>query len=170
MTGWRFGLVLLLAAAPLTAQTRTPSFLSRTPLEPTLVTPHLEARAASDVRVGPDGKGLLVLLVTPRAKMHVYSADVEGYVPFTVNVHGPDGVTAGKVRYPAPELYVFPPTGESSRAYIQRFTVSVPLTVDVGRGPPRTDASGVVTLRYQACDDAVCYRPTAGSFTYRIVR
>ena len=33
------------------------------------------------------------------------------------------------------------------------------------RGPGQTSrAPGVVTLRYQACDDAVCYRPTTGSF------
>jgi carbamoyl-phosphate synthase large subunit len=31
-------------------------------------------------------------------------------------------------------------------------------------------APGVVMLRYQACDDTVCYRPTTGRFAFDIVR
>jgi len=162
-------LVLMATAATLSAQLKAPSFLAPAALEPTLVTPHLDARAAGDVIVDAGGAATLVILVTPKPKMHVYSADVEGYVPFTVTVAPSPGVKPGKVAHARSELYVFPPTGESSRAYMKPFKVSVPLTVSAeGRAQARKGTPGVVTLRYQACDDAVCYRPTTGSFTYTI--
>jgi DsbC/DsbD-like thiol-disulfide interchange protein len=161
------GLVLTAVAVP-AAQPRPPSFLAEAPLNPTLTTPHLEARAAGDVTIGADGRASLVVLVTPRPKMHVYSADVEGYVPFSVKVQAPAGVEAGKVAYPAPELYVFPPTGESSRAYIKPFKVTVPLTFPADARARARTVPGVVTLRYQACDDTVCYRPTTGSFVFTV--
>jgi len=170
-------LTLLALTAPLVggqAQPKMPTFLSATPLEPTLVTPHLDARAVSAVRVGVGGTATLVVLVTPKPKMHVYSADVDGYAPFTLTTQPQPGMSVGKVAYPSSELYVFPPTGESSRAYIKPFKVTVPLTFSVAaRASAEGSASrapGVVTLRYQACDDAVCYRPTTGSFVFEIIR
>ena len=48
----------------------------------------------------------------------------------------------------------------------------MPLTVTPdARSKARAKAwgtPGVVTLRYQACDDTVCYRPTTGSFVFTI--
>jgi len=165
-------LVMLLALAasvvPGTAQPKPPPFLSEAALEPTLITPHLEARAVSAVRAGADGKATLVVLVTPKPRMHVYSADVEEFVSFTLTTQPQPGMTVGKAVYPSSELYVFPPTGESSRAYIKPFRVTVPLTFTAQGRTNGSRAPGVVTLRYQACDDAVCYRPTTGSFVFEI--
>ena len=155
-------------------QPEVPAFLSDAPLAPTLVTPHLDARAVSTVRVAADGAATLVVLVTPKPRMHVYSADVDGYVPFTLTVQPQPGMSVGKVVYPSSELYVFPPTGESSRAYMKPFKLAVPLRFATGvRAEAQGSTSGtpgVVTLRYQACDDRVCYRPTTGSFVVEIVR
>ena len=33
----------------------------------------------------------------------------------------------------------------------------------------RARTPGVVTIRYQACDDTVCYRPTMGRFVFTFV-
>jgi hypothetical protein len=167
-------LVTLLALAasvlPGAAQPKPPAFLSEAALDPTLITPHLEARAVNAVRVAADGKATLVVLVTPKPRMHIYSADVDRFVPFTLTTQPQPGMNVGKVAYPSSELYVFPPTGESARAYIKPFRVTVPLTFS-GAGRANAQGSrtpGVVTLRYQACDDAVCYRPTTGSFVFEI--
>ena len=129
MTRFLLAGFVFITVATAAAQPRPPSFLADAPLDPVLTTPHLEARATGEVTIGADGKASLVVQVTPKPKMHVYSADVDGYVPFTLKVQGPAGVTAGTVSYPSPELYVFPPTGESSRAYMKPFRVTVPLTV-----------------------------------------
>jgi hypothetical protein len=162
---------LLLVASVASAQTKPPAFLSGAALEARLETPHLRAQADGPARVGPDGRAVVTIVVTPKARMHVYSADVEGYVPFTMTVEPTSVLVAGKVTYPEPETYVFPPTGEASRAYIKPFKVrhAFTLTAD-GRRTLATRGSlpGVVSIRYQACDDTVCYRPTAGRFVFEV--
>lgn len=165
-------LALLLSASAATAQAPVPPFLDAAPLNPKLVTPHLDAMASGPLRVGADGRGTLTVVVTPRARMHVYAADVDGYVPFTVKIAAPAG-TAGRITYPKAETYVFPPTGETSRVYMKPFEVTHAITLaaevrkalDEGRR-----VNGVASLRYQACDDTVCYRPTTGSFVFDVVR
>lgn len=164
---------LLLAAAVASAQPGPPPFLADAPLNPRLETPHLQAQADGRVRVGADGRGAVTIVVTPRAKMHVYSADVEGYVPFTLKVEPASVLVAGKVTYPLAETYVFPPTGETSRAYIKPFKVTqaFELTAEAKKTlATRGSLPGVATLRYQACDDTVCYKPATGRFVFEIVR
>ena len=161
---------LLLVASPLSAQRRPPAFLQGEATD-RLATPHLEAQAQGPVKVGSDGRATVTVLVTPRPKMHVYGPDVVGYVPFRLVVEPAAGMAPGKVTYPPSQLYVFPPTGESSRAYMKPFTVrqALQLAPDLRKvlaaGKP---VEATVTLRYQACDDTVCYRPTTGAFTIEL--
>lgn len=165
-------LCLLLGAGVASAQPRLPAFLAAVPLSPKLETPHLQAQARGPVRVGADGRGTLTVVVTPRPKMHVYAADVAGYVPFTLKVEPLASLTPGKVTYPTAETYVFPPTGETSRVYMKPFEVTQALTLtpDARKAlAARRRVDGVTTLRYQACDDTVCYRVTTGAFVIEIV-
>lgn len=164
---------LLLVAAVASAQPRPPSFLSDPAPTPRLETPHLQAQADGPARVGPDGRAVITIVVTPKAKMHVYAADVEGYVPLTMTVEPASWLVAGKATYPSAETYVFPPTGETSRAYITPFRVTqaFALTAAARRTlATRGSLTGVASLRYQACDDTVCYRPTTGSLAFDITR
>lgn len=151
---------------------RAPAFLDAEPAAARLSTRHLEAVVEGDARVGADGRAVVSVRVTPAPKMHVYAHDVEGYVPFTVSVAG-RGVTPGKVTFPRSEVYVFPPTGESSRAYMQPFVVKQALTVDAAaraRLDAGTPVHVTVNLRYQACDDRVCYRPASGTLRVDLTR
>lgn len=162
----------VLVSAVVSAQPRVPPFLDAAPLDPTLVTAHLQAEASGPVRIGTDGRGTVTVVVTPKARMHVYASDVEGaYVPFTFKVAGPPSVTAGKVSYPAAETYVFPPTGETSKVYTRPFEVKQAVTLSA-EARKMLEAgktiTGVGSVRYQACDDKVCYRPASGSFVFEI--
>lgn len=164
-------LTVVLSAAAAGAQPRQPAFLEPAAAGPKLQTLHLEARVDGPVRVGADGRGSVTLAVVPRAGMHVYAADAEGYVPFTLKLTPPAVLTAGKVSYPAAEISVFPPTGETSRVYTRPFAVTVTfgLTADARRTLAATGTlSATAALRYQACDDRVCYRPTSGTVTFAI--
>ncbi len=166
------GYGLLLSSVTLGAQPKPPSFLADAPLDSRLVTRHLEAEAEVPVRIGADGRGTVTVVVTPKPGMHVYAADAEGYVPFTMKVEPLAAVTPGKVTYPAAETYVFPPTGETSRVYMKPFRAAQAIVL--GPEARKTLAAegrlnGVATLRYQACDDTVCYRPTTGRFAFEIV-
>lgn len=154
----------LLLPAVLAGQSRPPAFLDEEAAGPRLETRHLVAEADGPIRVARDGTATLTLVVTPRPGMHVYAADATGYVGLSMATEAA-GVTAGKVTYPAAETYVFPPTGETSRVYMQPFRVTQRITAS------RTAAAtGTVTLRYQACDDRVCYRPTTGRLAVDITR
>jgi hypothetical protein len=163
---------VVLAGAIVHAQPSGPAFLAdASPSR--LDTRHLQAQADGPVRVAADGRAVVTVVVTPKAKMHVYAADVEGYVPFTAKVDPLEGVTAGKVTYPPSEIYVFPPTGESSRAYMKPFKVTQSLTVGPEVRKAIADGRTVtasVTVRYQACDDTVCYRPTTGTVGFEFGR
>jgi hypothetical protein len=166
-------LILFTAGGSTTQQPRTPSFLDEDGDPAKLETLHLEARVEGAVRVGADGRGVLTLSVAPKAKMHVYAADAEGYVPFSLRVEPETTVVSGRVTYPAAEMYVFPPTGESSRVYMKPFKVAQ--TFVLTPAARRTLAAtgtvrGVARLRYQACDDAVCYRPATGTLAFEMVR
>lgn len=166
-------LAALLAAGAPGAQTRQPGFLAEASAEPRLETLHLEARAEGPARLSPDGRGTVTIAVVPKARMHVYAADAEGYVPLTVKLAPPAVMTPGKVTYPAAETYVFPPTGETSRVYMKPFkvTYTFSLTPDARRTLAASGTlSGTAMLRYQACDDRVCYRPTAGTLSFEILR
>lgn len=170
----RLALALVFASGlPLHAQPRTPSFLADPPATVRLDTLHLQAQVDGPVRAGADGRATVAVRVTPKTKMHVYAPDVQGYVPFTLAVQAAPGLTMGKVTYPPSETYVFPPTGESSRAYMRPFVVTQVLTIS-GEARQKLAAGGridgAVTVRYQACDDRVCYRPTSGTLAFEIVR
>lgn len=163
----------LLAPRVSVAQARVPSFLETEPATARLSTRHLEAVAEGAVRVAADGRAIVRVLVTPGPKMHVYAPDVAGYVPFALSVEPAKGIVAGKVTYPPSETYVFPPTGEASRAYMQPFIVSQAITVDAAtrrRVAAGTPVTLRVALRYQACDDRVCYRPLSGTLSVDLTR
>jgi hypothetical protein len=166
-------LALLLTATAVHAQPKAPGFLAEAPEAGRLDTRHLTAHVESPVTIGTDGRGVLTLVVTPKPKMHVYAADVEGYVPFTIRVEAMAGLTPGRPAYPPSETYVFPPTGEASRAYMKAFRVRLPLTLTPERRrrlEAGSSSSGALTIRYQACDDTVCYRPATGTLSFEMVR
>lgn len=136
-------------------------------------TRHLRAEAQGRSRMGADGRALLSVVVVPRANMHIYAADAQGYAPFTFTLEPLEGIRAGKVTFPPAETYVFPPTGETSRVYQQPFTVTQALAV----APPLREgvAKGetvnlVAAIRYQACDDTLCYRPTTARIAFTLTR
>ena len=163
---------LAMAGGTAQAQPRTPAFLDEAPAA-RVDTRHLQASVDGPVKLSADGRAVVTLLVTPKPKMHVYAADVEGYVPFTVRAEPQPGVEVGKVTYPPSETYVFPPTGESSRVYMAPFRVTQALRVSSElrkRIVAGEAVGGVLAIRYQACDDAVCYRPTTETVAFDFAR
>jgi hypothetical protein len=160
------GILLLTASGP-PASAQLPAFL--TPGEPAaeVRTAHLVAVAEPVVPVVAPAAATapvvtLRLRIEPRPGMRIYAHDVDGYVPFTLVVEGDADVTPGRQRPPPSDTYVFPPTGEVSRVYETR----VVMRQDVTLGPAAVEALGrgeavpvTATLRYQACDDRLCYRP-----------
>jgi DsbC/DsbD-like thiol-disulfide interchange protein len=130
--------------------------LAQAPAKTPIETAHLTAAAtANAASVQRGGKVSLFLDVTPKPKMHVYSPGQEGYIAITLTLDADAAVTAAKAKYPAGEKYVMPALNETQLVYARPFRITQDVTIKSGAGP--TTIKG--TLRYQACDDQICYLP-----------
>ena len=76
-------------------------------------------------------------------------------IPFHRTVVEDPAFTAAAPRFPKPEKIVFEPLNETQLVYAKPFRIVQDVT-PTRRGPLTIKG----TLRYQACDDKVCYRPT----------
>jgi DsbC/DsbD-like thiol-disulfide interchange protein len=115
--------------------------------------------------VGPDtasaGKIHLFLDVVPKPKMHVYAPGQEGYIGVAVSVETTAGVTPEKPQFPKPEKVFFKPLNETQLVYSKPFRIvqDVMFTRDASAAAGGAPVTIKGTLRYQACDDKVCYLP-----------
>lgn len=128
--------------------------LAQAPAKPPIETAHLLV-ATSAGAVARGGKVTLQIDVTPKPKMHVYAPGQDGYIVVTLTLEKNAAFTAAAPKFPAPEKLLFEPLNETQLVYSKPFRI----VQDIRRtkkGPLTVKG----TLRYQACDDAVCFRPT----------
>jgi len=106
----------------------------------------------------------LVLDIQLNPGMHVYAPGVEGYIPVDWKMKESNAASAKDAVYPASEKLYLKAIDETVPVYRGHLR----LTRDITIGPdaklkPLLDASGKFvmegSLRYQACDDQVCYVP-----------
>ena len=119
-------------------------------------TAHLSiATSASAASVARGGKLSLQLDVTPKPKMHVYAPGQEGYIAIQLTLSG-EAISATKVKYPPGEKFVMPALNETQLVYAKPFRITDDVTIN-----PSARGTVVIngTVRYQACDDAICYLP-----------
>jgi DsbC/DsbD-like thiol-disulfide interchange protein len=122
------------------------------------------ATSSSAAEIAPGGKLSLFADVTPKPKMHVYAPGQQDYLVVSLTLDKNDAIAAGAAKYPTPEKLFFEPLNETQLVYSRLFRITQPLTI------ARTAAAGSLTikgtLRYQACDDAVCYLPATVTLTW----
>ncbi len=128
-------------------------------------TPHVEIRAsASDEIVAPGERFGLVLDVTPKPTMHVYAPGQTGYIPMSLTLEPDASFTAHPIVFPPAEDYFFAPLNEHVKVYAKPFRLVQAMTVSLSRELRERAAAGAAltvrgVLRYQACDDKLCYLP-----------
>jgi DsbC/DsbD-like thiol-disulfide interchange protein len=108
--------------------------------------------------VRPGSRVLLYADVLLKSRMHVYApAPQQDYIPIQLTLAPGGAVRAGKPRYPPAERFFFEPLNETQRVYSRPFRITQPVTIS----PTAAGGSLVVegTVKYQACDDAICYVP-----------
>ena len=106
----------------------------------------------------------LVIDMELRPGVHVYAPGVQDYIPIAWTMKDSKGWTAHEVRYPAAEQLNLKAIGETVPAYRGHVRLTREITVANADGlKAAVDASGTLTvegsLRYQACDDTMCYIP-----------
>ena len=126
--------------------------LAAAPIQLTFTT----APAAATVSPGQTVK--LSADVTPKPKMHVYAPGAKDYQVISLQLNSP-GVRAGKLTYPKSQDLYFEPLKEHVPVYEMPFRLTQDVTIARDVKPGTLYVTGV--LKYQACDDAICYNPVS---------
>ena len=106
----------------------------------------------------------LALEINLNPNMHVYAPGVEGYIPIEWKVKPSDAATEHDASYPPSEKLHLAAIDETVPVYRGHFRLTRDITIgQEAKVRPALDTSGKLTiegtLRYQACDDRVCYIP-----------
>jgi hypothetical protein len=126
-------------------------------------TPHLQVAWHASASALAAGRPVTVVVeVSPAAGMRVYAPGQLGYTPVSVTFDPAPPAAVGEQKLPRPVEHVFAPTGERSLVYDRPFRIEVPVSIVRPRKgapglPPAVTLKG--TFTYQACDDAICYKP-----------
>jgi DsbC/DsbD-like thiol-disulfide interchange protein len=113
-------------------------------------------------RQQPSGATTLVIDAMPQPGIHVYAPGNPSYIPVSVHVDESAGVRLGKATFPKGETLVFGELKEIVAVYSRPFTIRQALTASAAARQAPT-VTGYV--RYQACDDRVCFPPANAPFT-----
>jgi Disulphide bond corrector protein DsbC len=113
---------------------------------------------ASNSTVAPGERVALTLDVDLGPNMHVYAPGVEGYIPIDWKMEDSGTAEVHTPAFPRAEKLYLKAIDETVPAYRNHFRLLRDITIK-----PAVDGSGHFTvdgsLRYQACDDRVCYIP-----------
>jgi hypothetical protein len=128
-------------------------------------TMHLTVNTSvTSTAVTPGGKVSLKFDITPKRDMHVYAPGKHDYQVITVEVDPQPWLKAEKTTYPPSEIYHFKELDEKVETYGKPFTLVQDITVLNTAAAKKALAAGPLKLsarlRYQACDDKVCYAPS----------
>ena len=105
--------------------------------------------------------------VTPKPGMHVYAPGQDGFISVALTVDpGPAYATTGKAKYPEPERIVIPEINESQLVYNKPFRITQDITLAQKSGAAPLTIKGAI--RYQACNDKICFLPTTVPVTWTI--
>jgi hypothetical protein len=128
------------------------------PADP-LATTRVTARMTAAPPAYRAGDRLILLVdVVPAPGIHVYSPGNRNYIAVSLQLDPLRGVRADEPVYPAGEDYVFGELKELVKVYQRPFQIRQSIVVE--RPASKTAAMTITgTLRYQACDDRVCFRP-----------
>lgn len=123
--------------------------------------------------VVPGDRVTLIADITPGPSMHVYAPEQSGYIPVALKLETSTDYAGLPPKFPPSTTYYYEPLKESVKVFDKPFRiqqdVTIARTADVVRraraGEPVT-VSGM--LSYQACDDAVCYRPDSVAVAWAV--
>ena len=120
--------------------------------------------SASNSVAHPGQRVALVLDVEMKPGTHVYAPGVEGYIPIEWSIKNSAAALAHEVISPKPEILYLQAIDEKVPVLEQHFQLKRDVTFGADdKLKADLDSSGNVTvegtLRYQACDDRICYIP-----------
>jgi hypothetical protein len=164
-------LVSVCLGAAIQAQAPPPNpFAAKTPKQ----TAHLSVdAAASPTSIAAGGTVTLSFDVTPKQDIHVYAPGKHDYQVVSIDVAPQPWLRAAATKYPPSEIYDFKPLNEKVEVYSKRFRltreVAILATPEAKKAlAGQASVTIAATLAYQACDDAVCYRPATVPISFEL--
>jgi DsbC/DsbD-like thiol-disulfide interchange protein len=140
-----------------------------------ITTRHLTvAISTSAAAVAPGSRVSLVIEVTPKAKMHVYAPGQPDVIPISLTLTPGEAAAAQPVQFPQPEKREFKELGETHLVYSRPFRLVQDVTIPASRSLMKRAASREASLtvkgvlKYQACDDTICYAPVSVPITWTL--
>ena len=139
--------------------------------------PHLRlALAQSDRSVIPGGRVSLIAEIELPPDVHVYSPGVQGYKAIQLTLQGLPGIELQPVVYPSSKMLYLEAIQERVPVFEGKFRISQDLTVtpsrtaDALRSVFSKERTISITgdLKYQACDQTVCYPPTSVAVKWQL--
>ena len=139
----------------------------------TMANPHVSMKASvSDGTVAPGSRVTLAFDITPGRRIHVYAPGAD-YQVVSIKVDPQPVLAAHETVYPPSEIYFFEPLDEKVPVYQKPFRLTQDVTIAATpeaqkalRGMETLAVTG--KLEYQACDDKVCFKPTAIPFKFEL--
>jgi hypothetical protein len=126
----------------------------------------------SDEIVAPGSRFTIAVDVTPARNIHVYAPGAD-YQVIALGLDPDPLLVTHPVQYPRSETYHFKPLNETVPVFQKPFRLSQDVTVAAPKeaqqalaGRKTLTLSG--KLEYQACDDEICFRPTAIPFKFEL--
>ena len=138
-------------------------------------TPHLTVATTSSRRaVAPGTRLSLFVDVAPKPRMHVYSPEQKDYISIALTLAPDEAFKAHDAVYPKAEKFLFEPLQETQLVYskpfriVQNVTIALTPAMRQRSGAPGATLTIKGMLRYQACDDKVCYLPKNLPLTWNL--
>jgi hypothetical protein len=123
----------------------------------------------TDVAAAHPGSALtLVTDITPATGMHVYAPGADGYLPVELTLDEPSLAIEPPASRPDPVRKYLTAVNESAPVYQGRFQMTQPVRMPSAAASSGTSWTVTGVVKYQACDDRVCYRPEAVKVTWTV--
>lgn len=126
---------------------------------------------ATDAIVAPGTHFSIVLDVRPASGVHVYAPGVSGYQAIALTIEPQPWVLVRNAQYPPSEDYHFKPLNEHVQVFQKPFRIVQDMALDASPEAQAAlkDVTSLTlrgTLRYQACDDRICFSPQTVPLTW----
>jgi hypothetical protein len=109
--------------------------------------------------------------------MHVYAPGVQGYKPVALELNANPHAVAEPASYPKAKILLLPAIGEKVPVFEGKFRIAQDVTVAFDKDFSQSVAAGPASgtpvmlegnLRYQACDNKICYPPTSVAVSWQL--
>lgn len=151
-----------------------PSMGARSAAELT-TTKHLTVATSGPAdAVAPGARVPLVVEITPKPNVHVYAPGQKDFIPVSLTLAATDGLRPEAAQFPVAEKLDLKDLGETHLVYSKPFRIVQDVTIAKSRtslnhsGTRGASLAVKGTLKYQACDNTICYAPVSVPVTWTI--